>query len=89
MVPIMTPVRVWLVCLDRAGQAEVHHLDPAVSASSTFSGLTSRWTMPGLVGGAQRGEHRHHDCQRLTGGHLPRSRSTSRRVRPGTYSIER
>ena len=44
------------------------------SESSTFSGFTSRWTMPGLVRGAERGEHRLEHLERL-----PRAQAAARR----------
>lgn len=70
-------------------EAEVGHLDPPVVPYQDVLRLHVAVHEPGAVRGAERGEHRLQDVQGGPRLQRPRSRSTSRRVQPATYSMAR
>ena len=59
------------------------------SASSTFSGLMSRWTIPAAWAAESADSTGSSTSNASRGVSRTRSRSQSRRVRPATYSMAR
>jgi len=86
---MIIPVRVWPTSEAARASPKSATLIVLPSPSRTFSGLTSRWMMPARCAAARPESTPLMMSSASRGLSLPRSRSRSRSVRPGTYSMTR
>ena len=88
-VPMIIPVLVWLARDVARASPKSATLIVLWSPSRTFSGLTSRCTIPAWCAAARPASTPPMISSASRGPSRPRSRSSSRSVRPGTYSMTR
>ncbi len=88
-VPMSIPVLVWLTAEAARASPKSATFTVLPSPSRTFSGLTSRWTIPAWCAAARPARTPLVMSSASREASLPRSRSSSRSVRPGTYSMTR
>ena len=88
-VPMIRPARVFPAAACALASPKSTTLTRPSAVSSTFSGLTSRCTMPAWCAAASPARIGSMTSSASSQGNQPLSRSRLRSVRPGTYSIAR